>query len=137
MAIDHRCFGVPLSCFEKYVISLSRRFCLWDPSRHSASLIALFQEQQYSVSVDYLSAPNSSLAEILALNWQNFQELQATVLKDNPFCLCGRSAGGYLMLALTQQLLKEQQRLPEKLVNFYGYTDLSLLKTNESCSSRS
>lgn len=94
-----------------------------------ASLIALFQEQQYSVlTVDYLLAPNSSLVEILALNWQNFQELQATVLKDNPFCFCGRSAGGYLMLALTQQLLKEQQRLPEKLVNFYGYTDLSFIE---------
>ncbi|MDT2961034.1 hypothetical protein P7I14_08025 [Enterococcus casseliflavus] len=32
------------------------------------------------------------------------------------------------MLTLTQQLLKEQQRLPEKLVNFYGYTDLSFIE---------
>jgi len=36
MAIDHRCFGVPLSCFGEIPDLLSRRrFCLWNPSRHS------------------------------------------------------------------------------------------------------
>ena len=90
------------------------------------ALSAVFLNAGYTIlAVDYLLAPNHSLQEILTQNEQTFAELNAAIIKDQPFSFCGRSAGGYAMLALTQHLLANKQQLPERVINFYGYYDLA------------
>lgn len=101
-------------------------------------LVTIFQKQKFSIlALDYLLAPNSSLSEIIQSTFDNFLELKDTVIKDSPFSFCGRSAGGYLMLALTKKLIENKQALPEKLINFYGYTDLEFIQTKREISNYS
>ena len=99
------------------------------------SLITIFQKQKFSVlTLDYLLAPNSSLEAIIHSTFENFLELKKTVIKDAPFSFCGRSAGGYLMLFLTKKLIENNLVLPERLINFYGYTDLDFIQTKRELS---
>lgn len=94
-------------------------------------LIELFHEHNYTIlSMDYLLAPNSSLSEIIAATWENFLELKAKVIKEHPYRICGRSAGGYLMMALTKKIIAEKLPMPESLINFYGYTDLAFIEAS-------
>lgn len=102
-------------------------------SRHDIpkTLLNLFFEQNYALlAVDYLLSPNSSLAEIIDTTWSNFLELKASFIKNHPYLLCGRSAGGDLMLTLTKKIIDENLPLPESLINFYGYTDLNFINEN-------
>jgi acetyl esterase/lipase len=94
-------------------------------------LIDLFHEHNYTIlSMDYLLAPNSSLSEIIDTAWENFLELKEKIIKDRPYRICGRSAGGYLMLALTKRILAAGLAMPESLINFYGYTDFAFITTS-------
>jgi acetyl esterase/lipase len=88
----------------------------------------LFLAKGYTlITVDYLLAPNSTLSEILAALIQSFHAIQEQI-DPHPFSFCGRSAGSYLMLLLTNHLIDQKSAvLPEQLVNFYGYTDLTFL----------
>lgn len=86
------------------------------------------------ITVDYLLAPNSSLTEIVAALIQSFHEIQEQI-GQAPFSFCGRSAGSYLMLQLTNHLIQQQSTtMPEQLVNFYGYTDFAFLDTERNLS---
>lgn len=92
-----------------------------------------FLDAGYTVlAVDYLLAPNAPLSKIVNNAYQSLCELTEQLIKDAPYGLCGRSAGGYLMFLLTKQLLLERKQLPDFLVNFYGYTDLAFLKDERS-----
>jgi len=96
------------------------------------ALIQIFLEAGYNIlAVDYPLAPNHSLRKILAINVQTFDELKDLLIQESPFSFCGRSAGGYAILSLTQHLLQKNARLPERLVSFYGYYNLEFL-TNRS-----
>lgn len=87
-----------------------------------------FLAKGYTVlAVDYLLAPNSSLPEIITTLEETFYLLEDSLIGNRRFGFCGRSAGGYLMLLLTKKLLAKQLS-PDFLVNFYGYTDLSLIQ---------
>lgn len=100
------------------------------------NLAQVFLQRGYTIiSFDYLLAPNSSLAEIFAQLKQTWQELETTIIKGAPFSFCGRSAGSYLMLLLTTFLQKENRTLPQQLINFYGYYDLTFIDTPRSLSS--
>lgn len=93
-----------------------------------SALVELFNRHNYTViAVDYLLAPNHSLKEILDQNFTHFNELKEAVIKEDSFSFCGRSAGGYSMLSLTTRLLEKEQKLPEYLINFYGYTDFDFI----------
>ncbi|GCF95264.1 esterase [Enterococcus florum] len=81
------------------------------------------------IALDYLLAPNSGLSDILAALKHTYKEIQDSYIKKAPFIFCGRSAGSYLMFLLTSELLKQQEALPDYLINFYGYTDLSFIQT--------
>jgi acetyl esterase/lipase len=96
------------------------------------ALKQVFLTHGYTVlALDYLSAPNASVKEIVASLIETFHLLKKEVIYDHPFALCGRSAGGYLMLQLTKALIAEEIK-PHFLVNFYGYTDLDFIKTQKS-----
>ncbi|MHC5375081.1 alpha/beta hydrolase [Enterococcus sp. LJL120] len=93
------------------------------------ALQKIFLDQGYAVlAVDYLLAPNSSLAAILADLEKTFTEIHKKIA-DADFVFCGRSAGAYLMLLLTEKLIAKKQKLPKQLVSFYGYTDLKFVET--------
>ncbi|MGX7196959.1 alpha/beta hydrolase [Enterococcus olivae] len=101
------------------------------------ALAQVFLEVGYTIlAVDYPLAPNHSLQEILDTNLRTFQELYENVIQDTPFSFCGRSAGGFAILSLTQQLLEKKGPLPEKLISFYGYYDLKFLSTRRNVSNR-
>ncbi|MGM0165489.1 hypothetical protein IGI39_000431 [Enterococcus sp. AZ135] len=86
-----------------------------------------FLQRGYSVlALDYRLAPNSSLVEILDDLETSVAFLCNTIIKGASFGICGRSAGAFLMLQLTQRL-KEKNQAPDFLVNFYGYTDLTFI----------
>lgn len=95
------------------------------------SLQNVFLEKGYKVlAIDYLLTPNSSLADSLVQMQRTLEELQETEIKELPFSFCGRSAGGFAIVYLTKQLIKQNKPLPEQLIHFYGYSDLSFI-TNE------
>lgn len=88
----------------------------------------LFTSNGYTVlALDYLLAPNTKIDHILGTLTETFQLLNEEIIQNQPFGLCGRSAGGYLMLQLTKQL-QTLNLTPQFLVNFYGYTDLEFIK---------
>ncbi|MBL1225514.1 alpha/beta hydrolase [Enterococcus sp. BWR-S5] len=95
----------------------------------------LFLAKEYTVvTVDYLLAPNNTLPEIFSALTQSFHAIQE-LIGQHSFSFCGRSAGSYLMLLLTNHLLEQKSAaLPEQLINFYGYTDFSFLDTERSLS---
>lgn len=91
------------------------------------NLTQVFLKHGYTVlALDYLLAPNSQLADIIASLAETFQLLKDELIQQQPFSLCGRSAGGYLMVQLTKHLVS-QQLSPTCLINFYGYTDLTFI----------
>lgn len=91
-------------------------------------LLNVFLKKGYTViAIDYPLAPNSSLKEILESNQLNWLEIKNNFIKEHPFSFCGRSAGSYLMLQLTQFILNRKERLPTQLINFYGYTNLDFI----------
>ncbi|WP_208559083.1 alpha/beta hydrolase [Marinilactibacillus kalidii] len=103
-----------------------------------SALVDLFNRHGYTViAVDYLLAPNHTLEIILQQTVVNVDELKREVIKDAPFSFCGRSAGGYLMLALTKTLLENGRSLPEQLVHFYGYTDFDFILKERKLSDQS
>lgn len=66
----------------------------------------LFTSNGYTVlALDYLLAPNTKIDHILGALTETFQLLNEEIIQNQPFGLCGRSAGGYLMLQLTKQSL--------------------------------
>ena len=88
----------------------------------------LFTSNGYTVlALDYLLAPNTKIDHILGTLTETFQLLNEAIIQNQSFGLCGRSAGGYLMLQLTKQL-QTLNLTPQFLVNFYGYTDLEFIK---------
>lgn len=95
----------------------------------------LFLNKGYTlITVDYLLAPNSTLTEIVSALIQSFHEIQERIGQAS-FSFCGRSAGSYLMLLLTNHLIQQQSTtMPEQLVNFYGYTDFAFLDTERNLS---
>lgn len=88
----------------------------------------VFLDQDFTVlAVDYLLAPNSTLEEIFAALVESFGAI-TEYIGPHAFSFCGRSAGSYLMLLLTNHLIKQKSnRQPEQLINFYGYTDFSFI----------
>lgn len=79
------------------------------------------------IALDYPLAPNSSLNTILETSLQSFLELYQTIIKPQNFnyMLCGRSAGGFIMFWLANQIIKLNTiKNPTKIINFYGYYDL-------------
>lgn len=93
------------------------------------ALTKIFLKKKIEViAIDYPLAPNSSLNSILETILQSFLELYKTIIKPQNFnyMLCGRSAGGFIMFWLTNQILKLKQiKNPTKIINFYGYYDLN------------
>ncbi|EOI6018919.1 alpha/beta hydrolase [Enterococcus hirae] len=92
------------------------------------SLKELFVSKGYTIlALDYLLAPNSSLEEIIGTLIESFNLLKDTLIQNQPFGFCGRSAGSYLMFQLAKYLTQKQQA-PKFLINFYGYTDFNYLQ---------
>ena len=93
-----------------------------------SALTNIFLKKQIEViALDYPLAPNSSLSKILETTFQSFKELYKKVIEPHNFnyILCGRSAGGFIMFWLANQILKLIQiKKPTKIINFYGYYDL-------------
>lgn len=78
----------------------------------------LFTSNGYTVlALDYLLAPNTKIDHILRTLTETFQLLNEEIIQNQSFGLCGRSAGGYLMLQLTKQL-QTLNLTPQFLVNF-------------------
>lgn len=78
--------------------------------------------------MDYPKAPEMTLSQIMdfvekQLIWyqENCEELN---LSEN-YILFGRSAGGFLALHLTREMAVLKQKMPEKLIVFYGYESLN------------
>lgn len=90
-------------------------------------LVQFFLNKGYSIlALDYLLAPNNNLREIIDQLEESVQLTISEMIGNHPFGICGRSAGGFLMLQLTKRLIKKDLS-PNLLVNFYGYTDLTFI----------
>lgn len=115
---------------EKYLLYLhGGGFVYGSKNDLPQALAQPFLEAGYTIlAMDYLLAPNHSLKDILTSIYDSFAELKATVINDAPFIFCGRSAGGYAILALTAHLLQTNAPLPERLIQFYGYYDLAFIQ---------
>ncbi|MBO0460266.1 alpha/beta hydrolase [Enterococcus sp. DIV1298c] len=96
-----------------------------------------FLDQGYTIlSLDYLLAPNTSVAEIIETLNKSFSVLGKMIIQEQPFGICGRSAGSYLMFHLTKHLGRNKEITPNFLINFYGYTDFEFLKKAPSPTER-
>ncbi|OJG46311.1 hypothetical protein RV04_GL001477 [Enterococcus hermanniensis] len=89
-----------------------------------SELKQIFLAKGYTIlALDYLLAPNSTVEEIIAHLKESVQQIYLEIVGTNPLGICGRSAGSFLMLHLTNWLIKTTRR-PAFLINFYGYSDL-------------
>jgi acetyl esterase len=83
--------------------------------------------------MEYPKAPEMSLSQIC-----DFVEKQLIWYQDNckelnlseDYILFGRSAGGFLVLHLAKQMAMMKQKMPDKLVVFYGYESLNQSEFN-------
>ncbi|MDP2813898.1 MAG: alpha/beta hydrolase [Erysipelotrichaceae bacterium] len=78
--------------------------------------------------MEYPKAPEMSLSQICdfveqQLMWYLENHKNLDLSKD--YILFGRSAGGYLALCLAKIMVSKKDRLPSKLIIFYGYETLN------------
>lgn len=116
----------PVKESSKYVIYFHGGGFVYG-SRHDIpqALIEVFHHANLNViALDYLLAPNTALENIITTATQDCLELITQTIKEQPFIFCGRSAGSYLMQAVTKRLNAQKESIPKALINFYGYSDL-------------
>jgi len=90
-----------------------------------------FLQRGYSVlALDYRLTPNSSLAEILDDLETSVALLCNTIIKGASFGICGRSAGAFLMLQLTQRL-KEKNQTPDFLEAVFMNSSCDKIKSKK------
>ncbi|KRK78656.1 alpha/beta hydrolase [Companilactobacillus nodensis] len=96
--------------------------------------IGLFLKSGYDfLTIDYLLAPESKLTEIRksvydAFTWFKNNYSSKLRLESNEYILFGRSAGAYLCYQLMAQLIMEKSKLPNRMLDFYGFIDLNSSK---------
>lgn len=78
--------------------------------------------------MEYPKAPEMSLSKICDFVQEQLIWVQDNCKKLNlseDYILFGRSAGGFLVLHLSQQMARMNRKVPDKLIVFYGYEALT------------
>ncbi|PKV51327.1 acetyl esterase/lipase [Aquimarina sp. MAR_2010_214] len=100
---------------------------VYGPTRENWIAIAKIAKQAHSSAwmVDYPKAPENTIKTITESVYQVYLEA-AKAYDPSRIILIGDSVGGNLIMTLTQRLLKEEYKLPNRLIAITPIVDASL-----------